>query len=187
MLQQAHPMTRQILKCIHLTAVCTWIGGGLAVLVLLDNDRLTRNGDELFAFNHAIRSIDDCLIKPAAVISSASGLFLCFLINWRLARHRWIVGKGILTLGAILFGAFYLGPWLQELSDMTAANRLAVFDDGNYARTYQFGTISSIVQTLLLVSLVLISIFKPSFDQKWHLAHRKTWDSCFAFISRAKS
>ncbi len=183
---QAHPMTRQILKCIHLTAVCTWIGGGLAVLVLLDNDRFTRNGDELFAFNHAIRSIDDCLIKPAAVISSASGLLLCLLINWRLARHGWIVGKGILTLGAILFGAFCLGPWLRDLSDLTDANRLAVFDNGNYAHTYLFGAISSIIQTLLLVSLVLISIFKPSFDQKRSFPRRKTWDSCFAFISRAK-
>ncbi|HEX5773526.1 MAG TPA: DUF2269 family protein [Geomobilimonas sp.] len=184
---QANPLTRQMLKCIHLTAVCTWIGGGLAVLVLLHNDRLTSNGDELFAFNHAIRSIDDFLIKPAAVASSASGLLLCLLTNWGFSRHRWIVVKGFLTLGAILFGAFYLGPWLRELSDMTAANRLAVFDDGDYARAYRFGAIASIFQTLLLIGLVLISIVKPSFDQKRSLSRRKTWDSCFAFISRAKS
>ncbi|GFE57582.1 DUF2269 family protein [Geobacter sp. AOG1] len=187
MLQHAHPTTRQILKCIHLTAACIWIGGGLTVLVLLHNDRLTRNGDELFAFNHAIRSVDDCLIKPAAVVSSASGLLLCVLTSWGLARHRWIVVKGFLTLGAILFGAFYLGPWLRELSDMTAANRLAIFDDGDYARTYLLGAISSILQTLLLFGLMLISIFKPSFDQKRSFSRRKTWDSCFAFISRAKS
>lgn len=184
---QATPLTRQILKCIHLTAVCTWIGSGLAVLVLLGNDRTTSNGDELFAFNHAIRSIDNWLIKPAAMVSSISGLFLCGLTSWGFARHRWIVIKGLLTLGAILFGALCLGPWLAELSDMTAANRIAIFDDGAYARTYLIGTISSVIQTLLLVSLVLISIVKPSFVQKRSFSRRKTWDSCFAFISRAKS
>jgi len=121
------------------------------------------------------------------VVSSASGLLLCLLSNWGFSRHRWIVVKGFLTLVAILFGAFCLGPWLRELSDMTAANRLAVFDDGDYARAYRFGAIASILQTLLLFGLMLISIVKPSFDQKRSLSRRKTWDSCFAFISRAKS
>ena len=163
---QGHQLARQTLKCIHITAVCIWVGGGLAVLVLLNNDRLTRNGDELFAFNHAIMAMDDCLIEPAAVGSSLSGVLLCLLTNWGLFRHRWVIVKGLLTLTAILFGAFFLGPWLQELSTMTAANRLAVFDDGDYFRTYRLGVIAAILQTVLLLGLVLISIVKPDFGLK---------------------
>jgi uncharacterized membrane protein len=163
MQKQEQRLTRMALKYIHTTAVSVWIGGGLAVLVLLYCDWLTRNGDELFALNYAIAAIDDFLIKPAAATTFSSGVLICLLTNWGVFRHRWIVVKLVLTLGALVFGTLCLGPWLKELSLITAADRLAVLDDGGYSRTFRLGAASAILQSVLLFVLVLISIFKPDF------------------------
>ncbi len=156
-------LTRMALKYIHTTAASVWLGSGLAVLVLLRHDRLTGNGDELFALNHAITSIDDLLIEPAAAGTFASGAILCLLGKWGVFRHRWIAAKLALTLAAIVFGILCLGPWLKQLSLICATERLAVFDDWGYARTYRHAAISGILQTALLFALALISICKPSF------------------------
>ncbi|KAF0219459.1 MAG: hypothetical protein FD174_1919 [Geobacteraceae bacterium] len=160
---QANQSVRMFLKCVHIFSVCVWIGGGLAVLVLLYNDKQTSNGDELFAYNHAIKSIDDYLIKPAAIGTFTSGALICLLTNWGLTKHRWIIVKWAVTLAAIAFGALFLGPWLKELSTITGMDRLAVFDDNGYFRAYHLGVVFGFVQTAVLLFLVLISIFKPAF------------------------
>ena len=162
MLVHANQSMRMILKCLHVFSVSVWIGGGLAVLVLLYNDRQTSNGDELFAFNYAIKSIDDYLIKPSAIGTFASGALICLFTNWGLTRHRWIIAKWAVTLSAIAFGALFLGPWLKALSTITGTDRLAVFDDYGYFRTYHLGVTFGLLQTGVLLVLVLISIFKPS-------------------------
>lgn len=162
MLIHANQSVRMLLKCIHIFSVCVWIGGGLAVLVLLYNDKQTSNGDELFAYNYAIKSIDDFLIKPSAVGAFASGVLICLLTNLGLTKHRWIIAKWTMTLAAIGFGALFLGPWLKELSTITGLDRMAVFDDSGYFHTYRLVVAFGFAQTGLLLVLVLISIFKPN-------------------------
>lgn len=162
-----HPL-RMFLKCAHIFSVCVWIGGGLAVLVLLYNDKQSSNGDELFAYNNAIKSIDDCLIKPSAIGTLVSGVLICILTNWGLTRHRWIMAKWTLTLAAIAFGALFLGPWLKDLSTITGMDPLGAFFDSGYLRTYRLGVVFGLAQTAMLLFLVLISIVKPEFR-----SHRK--------------
>lgn len=162
--KRGRDLTRMALKYVHTTAACIWIGSGLCVLVLLHDGRQTGDSDELFALNSAIASIDDLLIKPSAAGAFISGLLLCLLTNWKVLRLRWVMVKLILTLAAIVFGALCLGPWLRELSFIAAADRMAVFDDLRYASTCQIGYASGILQTALLLLLLLLSIFKPSFS-----------------------
>lgn len=162
--KRGRDLTRMVLKYVHTTTACIWIGSGLCVLVLLHDGRQTGDSDELFALNSAIASIDDLLIKPSAAGAFVSGLLLCLLTNWKALRHRWVMVKLILTLAAIVFGALCLGPWLRELSFIAAADRMAVFDDLKYASTCQIGYASGILQTALLLLLLLLSIFKPSFS-----------------------
>lgn len=158
--------TRTALRCVHITATSAWIGGGLCVLLLLHHGRQAGSSGELFALTSAITAIDDFLIKLSAGGTFASGLLLCIVSNWGFYRHRWIVVKGVLTLGAIGFGITCLAPWLGELSRITAADGLAVFDDLRYFRFYHRGATASIAQTMLLLLLVLISISKPSFVRR---------------------
>lgn len=176
MLIHANQTARMLLKCVHIFSVCVWIGGGLAVLVLLYNDQQTSNGDEVFAFNLAIKSIDDCLIKPAALGTFTSGALLCLLTGWGLTRHRWIIAKWAVTLAAIAFGALLLGPRLGELATIADMDRLGVLNDDGYSHIYMLGVVFGLVQTTVLILLVIISTFKPGLGTgkgAWRAESRK--------------
>jgi uncharacterized membrane protein len=164
MQKHGRQLSRVALKYIHTTAASAWIGGGLAVLVLLRIGRQTGNSDELLALNGAVASIDDFLITPSAAATFVSGLIGWLMSNGAVLRQRWIIAKLLLTSGAIVFGILWLGPWLKELSLIASADRLAVFDDWHYFRTYRLGAVAVILQTALLFVIVLISILKPSFE-----------------------
>lgn len=153
--------SRMILKLLHVFSVNVWIGSGLAVLVLLNMGRHTVNGDELYAFNLAICTIDDFLIKPAAMMTYLTG-FVAAVSSGGALRKRWLVLKLALTSAIILFGALYLGPCLERLPVITAANRLAVFDNNGYYLTYVAGSAAALVQTALLLLLIILSIAKPA-------------------------
>jgi len=158
-----HPL-RMTLKFVHLLAVCVWTGGGMTVLVLLYDDQQAGSGSELSAFNLAIRSIDDYLIKPAAAGTLLSGTLLCLLGKWGLLRHRWIVVKWAITLAAITFGAVCLGPWFSELAACSGDVNPGANKDSGYQRLYHLGVLFGSLQTLVLLLLVLISIVKPDFN-----------------------
>jgi hypothetical protein len=155
------PSIRKLLKTLHTFCASAWIGGGFAVLVMLYNDRHTTNGDELFAYNYAIRTIDDYLIAPAAAGSVLSGMLLCIVTKRGLFRHRWIMVKWGVTLAAIVFGVVWLAPQLKALSEIAGLDRLAVFDNGGYFRSYRYAVLWGTLQTLVLLFLVLLSIFRP--------------------------
>jgi hypothetical protein len=163
-LPATHPL-RMFFKFMHLLSASVWTGGGMAVLVLLYDDRQTCSGDELFAYNHAIRSIDDYLIRPAAAGTLVSGTLLCFLSNWGVIRHRWIIVKWTVTLAAIAFGGICLGPWFRELAAFTGIDSLSAHEASGYLRLYHLGVMFGSLQTVVLLILVLISILKP--DCRW--------------------
>jgi uncharacterized membrane protein len=152
-----------LLRFLHILSVCVWTGGGMAVLVLLYDDRQSCSGDELSAYNHAIRSIDDYLIKPAAAGTLFSGIGLCLLSKLGMLRHRWIVVKLAITLAAIAFGGICLGPWLRDLAAFSGIDALTADAASSYQRLYHLGVIFGSLQTGVLLALVLISILKPDF------------------------
>ena len=166
---------RTALKFAHLLAVCIWTGGGMTVLVLLYDDRQA-SSSELSAFNLAIRSIDDYLIKPAAAGTLGSGVLLCLLGTWGLLRQRWITVKLGITLVAIAFGACCLGPWLSELATCSASGAPAVSLASGYQRLYRLGVLFGSLQTLVLLLLVLLSIVKPDLRLPRRPASRKKAD-----------
>lgn len=161
---QASPQTRLLLKYIHTFSAMMWIGGAQAILILLYKDRLASNGDELFAVNDAIRSLDNWLIGPGVAGSIISGAVISLTTPWGFFRHRWVLVKWVVTVVATLFGIAFLGPWLQNLSEITGLNRLAVFDNLAYIQTYRLGVIFGVAQMVVLLFLVLISIFKPELE-----------------------
>ncbi|RNC71811.1 MAG: DUF2269 family protein [Desulfuromonadales bacterium] len=162
---QASQQTRMLLKYLHTFSAMMWIGGAQAILILLYKDRHAANGDELFAFNDAIRALDNWLIAPGVVGSIVSGGLICLCTNWGFLRHRWVVVKWAVTVVATLFGIAFLGPWLQDLAELSGLNRLAVFDSWAYAQTYRLGVAFGIAQTVVLLALVFVSIVKPDLER----------------------
>jgi len=156
--------TKLLLKALHTFASCAWVGGVSAVLIILNNDRHTINGDELFALHSAITTIDDTLIGPGAGVSLLSGALLCLTSKWGFFRHCWVVVKWIGTLVAIYVGVAYLNPWMKELAHFSDILRDNAAQNIDYLQLFHKGIVAVSLQIAALFLLVIISIFKPDLD-----------------------
>lgn len=158
MLTQLSPNTKSLLRTIHCISACGWIGGGLAVLILLKLAGAPAGHEEAEAFQRSITAIDDDLIIPSAGIATVSGLLICCSKPWGFSEHRWIIEKCLITALLLIFGAFWLKPDLQSLvPDVFDASDL----DPVYHRHWLRGSTAAVLQTMGLLLLVGISIIKP--------------------------
>ena len=151
----------KILKIIHLFFAILWIGGGIALLVVLFGIN-PMNGDELYMKSRIIQLIDDCLIIPGALASLFIGIVYGIWTNWGFFKHRWITVKWVVTIAQILFGTFVLGPWVNETVDIANELRDAAMTDAtllhNIEMSQTYGTIQVII---LVVAFLVVSVLKP--------------------------
>lgn len=145
------------LRTLHWISACGWIGGGLAVLILLKLAGAPTGQEEAEVLQRSIIAVDDYLIIPSAGISATSGVTLCYLRRWGWSKHRWIKEKCIITAILLLFGAFWLAPDLRTL--LPAG--LDFETDLGYHRHWLAGSIAAAFQTLGLFLLLGLSILKP--------------------------
>lgn len=149
---------RAVCKTLHSISVCGWIGGGLAVMVLLKLAGKPSGHEEALTFQRSIRAIDEFLIAPSAALATLTGLALCIGKPWGFKGHRWITEKCAITTVLLIFGAFWLAPGLQSL--VPPEYWLAEFG-ASYHKSWLWGAIASTLQTAILLLLVGLSIFKP--------------------------
>lgn len=150
------------LKGFHLIAVASWIGGALSLLSLyfLKND--VTDGIELYGINRSIHHVDmNIVVIPGAIGSLLTGLIYSLFSNWGFFRHTWLTVKWIVTVSAILFGTFFLGPWEAAMMDISGNIGIAALQDPSYLWNQQMNLIFGSAQVLLLLATVFISIFKP--------------------------
>lgn len=119
------------------------------------------SGAELFAANSAVKLIDDFIIIPAALGSLLTGLLYSIFTHWGFFRHRWVTVKWVITVATILFGTFWLGPWLNGLTAISGATGLAALQDPEYLRLRGMNTLFGYMQLSLLIATVFISVLKP--------------------------
>jgi hypothetical protein len=151
-------VARVALRTLHSISVCGWIGGGLAILVLLKLAGAPSGHDEALAYQRAIKAIDDLLITPSAGLATVTGLLLCYGKPWGFRGHRWITEKCFITTILLVFGAFWLAPSLQNFTP--AAYWLPNFGV-SYHRMWLWGALGATLQTIMLLLLVGLSILKP--------------------------
>ena len=147
MLLQLSPAGKTLLRTFHSLSACGWIGGGLAVLVLLNLAGAPAGHEEAEAFQASINAIDDDLIIPSAGVAASTGLLLCLAKSLRPTEHRWIAGKCLITALLLVFGAFWLRPDLQSL----VAHQTHWLRDSTAA----------VIQTVGLLMLVGLSMVRP--------------------------
>jgi putative copper export protein len=155
-----------ICKALHSIAVCGWIGGGLAILILLKLAGNPGGSQEAIAFQRSIKAIDEFLITPSAGLATLTGLYLCVGKPWGFRGHRWITEKCAITTVLLIFGAFWLAPGLQSLAPPDSWH---LEFGAAYHRTWLWGAVAATLQTSILVLLVGLSILKPDKGKDRHI------------------
>lgn len=155
---------RAWLNSVHVVFASIWLGAAVSMVVVM----LTRNpasGDERYAMDSMLTMIDDFVIIPAAIGSLLTGLLISWLTDWGFFTFKWVTVKWIATVAMIIFGTFWLGPWLNGMEAIVEIERGAAIHNATYVYNQQMNMLAGPIQAALLVFLVVISVLKPW--KKW--------------------
>ena len=150
------------LKILHLTCVSCWIGGAVSLLLLYFLKSDIDDGAVLHGINQSIHHVDMAVVVvPGAMGCLFTGLAYSTLTNWGFIKQRWIAVKWVITVSAILFGTFYLGPWETAMMNISGDLGLAALEDREYLYNQRMNFWFGTLQVAILLFTVWISVFKP--------------------------
>lgn len=150
------------LKGFHLIAVASWIGGAVSLLALYFLKIGVEDGGILYGINKSIHHVDmNIVVIPGAIGSLLTGLLYSLFSNWGFFKHNWLNFKWIVTVTAILFGTFFLGPWETAMMDISGKIGLASLTDSAYLFNQQMNLMFGTLQVLVLIITLFVSILKP--------------------------
>jgi uncharacterized membrane protein len=150
------------LKGFHLIAVSSWIGGALALLLLYFLKKDITDGQVLYGINQSIHHVDMFIVViPGAIGCLLTGLIYSTFSNWGFFKQGWMIFKWIVTIFAILFGTFYLGPWETNMMEISGKLGMESLTNPDYLYNQKMNLIFGTAQCLILMITVFISIFKP--------------------------
>jgi len=142
--------------------VSCWIGGAVALVLLYFLKDGVTDGGVLHGINQSIHHVDMAVVViPGAIGCLITGLLYSSLSNWGFFKHKWMIFKWIVTIVAILFGTFFLGPWETTMMNISGRSGMASLTDPEYLYNQNMNLIFGGIQCLVLMITVFISIFKP--------------------------
>ncbi|NLI46770.1 MAG: hypothetical protein GX414_06650 [Acidobacteria bacterium] len=150
------------LKGFHLVAVCCWIGGAVALTLLYFLKDGITDGGVVYGINQSIHHVDMVVIViPGAFGCLLTGLVYSLFSNWGVFKHTWLTVKWIVTVVAILFGTFFLGPWETAMMNISGEYGAESLVRPDYLFNQQMNFVFGLVQLAVLIVTLFISIFKP--------------------------
>ncbi len=148
------------LKSLHLLTVSLWVGGAIALNLMLIFIEPCSSA-ELSGINRAMKFVDDFVIIPGAIGCLLTGIVYSLFTKWGWFRHRWVTVKWIITVYGILFGTFFLGPWLNQLVPIAENLGAGALKDAQYIHNTEMLLIMGNFQLFTLVFALFISVLKP--------------------------
>lgn len=149
------------LKCVHVLFAGVWVGGAVSLLVIYLAKQGVTDGGVIYGMNISSRFIDMHVVVPCAFGSLITGLLYSLFTGWGFVKQPWVALKWLVTLSAIVFGTFWLGPWEEAMTELSGSLRDAAPANPGYlakqARHLRFG----LLQTVILAATVVVSILKP--------------------------
>jgi len=152
---------QRILKIIHLVMAGAWLGGALALNLMLAALGPGHSGPELLGYDLARQFVDDYVIVPGALGCLFSGLLISLFTPWGFFKRPWVAVKWVLTVACIIFGTFYLGPRCNGQPVLSLTLGLAAADDPTYLANRLANIVGGWSQMAVLIFMVVISVIKP--------------------------
>ena len=156
------------LKCIHILCACLWVGGAVS-LTLMNFLMNPSEKSALYGIHLAMIFIDDFIIIPGAMGLLLSGLAYSVFTNWGWFKHRWITAKWIINVYGVVFGTFWLGPWVNSLAPMAREMGPACLSTPVYLHNVHMLKIWGTFQASTIIFALIISVLKPWKQRKVQL------------------
>lgn len=149
-------------KGFHLIAVSCWVGGAVALFLLYFLKNGVTDGGVLYGINRSIHHVDmSVVVIPGAFGCLITGLLYSAFSHWGFFKQNWLIFKWIVTVAAILFGTFFLGPWETTMMEISGKLGMLSLSDQSYLYNQEMNFVFGGIQCAVLLITVFISIFKP--------------------------
>ncbi len=86
----------------------------------------------LFSKISSSKFIDDFIIIPGAMGCLLTGLIYSVFTNWGWFKYNWIIVKWCINIYGVIFGTFWLGPWLNSLLSISKTEGMLGFSNMTY-------------------------------------------------------
>ena len=141
------------IKAFHVIFACAWFGAVISVILIFLLTNQTASQEILKNNSKLMETIDLYIIVPSSLSCYLLGILLSWKTNWGFFKFKWIVVKMVLGTVLIMFGFFFLGPWILE------ANETKHLHD--FRQIQEKLGISMILQAIVIVVTLIISTTKP--------------------------
>ncbi len=148
------------LKLVHIYSAGLWLGGAIA-LNLMHFFMEATDGMELYGINLSMKFIDDFIVIPGASLTFITGLLYSIFTKWGWFKHHWITVKWIICLYGVVFGTFFLGPWLNSLPPMTKLEGLNVLSNSTYVHNKEMLCTWGTFQAVTVIIAFFFSVLRP--------------------------
>lgn len=146
------------LKCFHLIAVSCWVGGAVSLMLLYFLKSGVADGGVLYGINQSIHHVDKIVVViPGAFGCLVTGLIYSSFSNWGFFKQTWLIFKWIVTVSAIIFGTFFLGPWETTMMEISGKLGMSSLSDQAYLYNERMNFTFGFIQVLVLILRVPLS------------------------------
>ena len=148
------------LKCLHIYSACVWVGCA-TVLTVMQFFIEPENGSELYGIVATLDFLDLFILVPGAIGTFLTALVYSIWTNWGWFKHNWIIVKWIICIFGIIFGTFWLGPWISEMSNIAKNKGMEALTDSLYTGNRYKVMVLGTFQTWTITFAMFISTLKP--------------------------
>jgi hypothetical protein len=164
-LPRMRPTARKTALTAHVVLSVGWLGLDLGLLTLGLTALVSGDPTTTRAAYVAMDLLGGTWLVVVALGSLATGLLVSLGTHWGLVRHRWVLTKLVLTMGAATATVFALRPGLHEAATRAAATPAgAQVDVGDVAVQL---AIAPSVALVLYLTMTVLSVFKPWGRTRW--------------------
>jgi len=153
-------LSQRILKSIHVASAGVWLGGLVAIAVLLVAGGDGPTSASQLGLDLGAHLVHDVVLFWAFVVTLATGLAFATLTPWGMVRHDWITAKWLLAIG--LFGTtlWFQNPALAIVAGLSDAG--ADLAGGlRYRDAHRTATVLAIAQLVVVALVFALSTLKP--------------------------
>ncbi|TXK80393.1 hypothetical protein FU659_18425 [Paenibacillus sp. N3.4] len=160
---------------IHLFFSSIMLGGALTFLILSINAGVAKDANQLQMCYAAMHILAKTSVRVSTIGATVSGVLLSLLTHWGMFKYYWIIVKQLLTLLSIYLGIIGMYNWTLKAFEVTSAEGLNALHNSVYMVNDQQLWVGIILQIISVVSMFILSVFKPWGKRKTSIITRR-WE-----------
>ncbi|WP_246066820.1 hypothetical protein [Paenibacillus koleovorans] len=153
--------TRKWLLSLHLLFSGILLGCTVVIVILSITALTTASSDTLRSCYQVMNIVAGSSIRVSSIGMVVTGVLLSVWTHWGLFRYYWLIYKQVMTLASIGVGIIGFYMWSMKGIELVESVGLDAVHSSAYVINAQQLWVGLIFQVISLVSMFVISVFKP--------------------------